>query len=176
MPDVPSHSELQLDSLKEVANIGAGRMVACLSNLINRACLMSPLEVAHREASAIKGLFAVKDPFVISLHAKILGERPTVMFIVTPRAQAHLLVRYMTKTVLKKGEEDLNSNAQFILKQMGQLMGKAFSESLNRFLQIKAVYFMPEIIFNNWSLALDNLIDMIPNPRRMPLVIHSTFY
>jgi chemotaxis protein CheY-P-specific phosphatase CheC len=173
----PPLTEHQLDSLREVASIGAGRVAACLSNLISQPCRIEPPQVAYLDFEGIKKVFDVADSFALALHIRIMGDVPAVMFIVTQRVHAQRMVQLMTKSPAVREETDLSSpTAQFALRQMGDLLTRAFSDAMTRLLKTKAALTVPEIIIDTWSKALDSLLKRIAPQDNIQLVVHSVFF
>lgn len=169
-------SNEQLGDFKEVGNIGAGKAASRLSDLIHRKCLIHFPEVSYFTLPEIKKTFDEPDSFAVALCIKIMGDIPAIMFVITKRVYAQLIVKYMTKVPVQSAGKDLPFTAQFALKQLGEMLTKSFSEAISQFLMTKAKYAMPEIIIDTWSTALELILSRLSQPDKTQLVAHSGFY
>ncbi len=168
----------QIEDLMEVGNIGAGNAASGLSDLIHHRCVIDIPMVSYVNTEGIKKVLEMEDSFVVTLHIKIMGDIPALMFVVMKRIYAQTIVKYMTREGIEAVGRNFNFTAQFALKQLGELLTKSFFDAINQLLMTKAKYAMPEIIMDNWTSAVDAIIKLVGNSNKEVehLFIHSSFF
>ena len=83
MEDVRELKELQLDALREVANIGAGHAATALSQMTNRTIMIAVPEVNVRPLEEVTDLVGRPDEVVAAVLMHMMGDltgRTLVMF------------------------------------------------------------------------------------------------
>jgi len=83
MEDVRGLKELQLDALREVANIGAGHAATALSQMTNRTIMIAVPEVNVRPLEEVTDLIGRPDEVVAAVLMHMMGDltgRTLVMF------------------------------------------------------------------------------------------------
>ncbi|MBI4395951.1 MAG: chemotaxis protein CheC [Elusimicrobia bacterium] len=176
MPEFEKLTQEQIDDLREVGNIGTGNAASRLSAMIHRRCLCNIPQVDTMGLKDIGGVMNMGDSFVVALHVRVTGEVPAVMLVIMKRIYAQLLVKYITKSALDATGKDFTFTAQFALRQVGELISKAFMDSVNQFLKTKAKYAVAEIISDSWSAALHAILQRVETKREDSLFIHTDFF
>src|SRR4026207_327058 len=100
MEDVRELKELQLDALREVANIGAGHAATALSQMTNRTIMIAVPEVNVRPLEEVTELVGRPDEVAAAGLRHMMGDLPgraLVMFRdATARALTDILSRQAT--------------------------------------------------------------------------------
>ncbi|MBI4396095.1 MAG: response regulator [Elusimicrobia bacterium] len=167
----------QIEDMIELGNIGVGNAASTLSDLIQRRCNIDIPNVTYLDVQGIKTVLDTENSYVVALHIKIMGDVPALMFVVMRRAYADTLVKYLAVTTPEACDKDLSMAAMLILKQLGEILTRAFSESISHFLSTRARYAMPEIYVDAWSSALDDILGrMDASSHKEYLVLRSSFF
>ena len=74
MEDVRDLKELQLDALKEVANIGAGHAATALSQLTSRTIMINVPEVNVRPLEEVPDLLGRADEVIAAVLMHMMGD------------------------------------------------------------------------------------------------------
>lgn len=168
----------QLDDLMEVGNIGAGNAASRLSDLIQERCFISTPQVAFLKPEEVLKTFAPDDYYMVSLGIKILGDIPAMMVVVLHRDQARSVLKYMTRgAVDASAGKDLSAEARAVLKQVGELLTRAFSQAVNQFLLDHSQGALPETAVPTDSLEdLESLLNQsLTGDDASYLLIHCGF-
>lgn len=171
-----SLTEEQINDFKEIGNIGAGNAASRLSDLIHRRCMIGVPEVLFLDRSGLKKAFDLGNAFAVAISIKIMGDIPAVMLIMIKRICAHKIIQYIIKETKQAGGKNFSFTAQVALKQLGENLTKAFSESIAQFLKGKAKFAMPDIVVDTWSTALDIMLEQIGAAEETQMVVYSSFY
>ncbi|MBI4396917.1 MAG: chemotaxis protein CheC [Elusimicrobia bacterium] len=166
----------QINDLQEVGNVGAGQAAACLSDLVDRRCLIDIPKVAHMDAASVQSVFQLQESIAVAIHVRILGDIPGVMLIVTKRICAQKIVGYMTKSAAPVTGKHFDFTATFALKQVGEAMTRAFSGAISQYIKTRTKYAMPEIVTDIWSSVWQSVAQRFWKNDENYLVVHSSFY
>jgi two-component system, chemotaxis family, chemotaxis protein CheY len=172
---VPLSSE-ELDGLVELGNIGIGNAASRLSDLVGHRCLMDIPKPLFLDAMGLHQLLDTKDAFAEALQLKIMGDVSALMFVVTKRLDAELLVSYMTNALPASIEKDLSARTLLALKHIGEVLTKAFSDAICTFLSARARCIVPDVYVEGWSSALDDIVRRLESPAQERLVLKSAFF
>lgn len=168
-------TEEQIDSLKEVGNIGAGHAASRLAGLIGKACLVSVPELVCTDAEGIKKVFEMNDSLGVALHIRVLGDIPASMVVVTGRAQAELMLHYMNQVSSLSEEAAADADFRLALKQLGEVLTRSFSEAISQFLDAKLHCTLPEVVLEDWSTAVNGVLEQSGDSADSQMAIQAEF-
>ena len=84
MEDARGLKDLQLDALREVANIGAGHAATALSQMTNRTIMISVPEVNVRPLEEVADLLGAPDSVVAAVLMQMMGDLTGRTLIIFP--------------------------------------------------------------------------------------------
>ncbi len=147
MVDLRDLKELQLDALKEVANIGAGHAATALSQLTDRRIMISVPQIHVERLEQVPGLLGDSDEVVAAVLMHMLGDLTGRMLLVVPASNAKLLCDLLLRrdpgTTAEFGDLEQSS-----LKEAGNILGGAYMNALSDFMGMMLLPSVP-------SLAVD---------------------
>ena len=91
MEDVRGLKELQLDALREVANIGAGHAATALSQMTNRTIMIAVPEVNVRPLEEVTDLVGRPDEVVAAVLMHMMGDLTGRTLVLVPEGSARAL-------------------------------------------------------------------------------------
>ncbi|MGD2135395.1 MAG: chemotaxis protein CheC, partial [Gemmatimonadales bacterium] len=91
MNDAHELKALQLDAMREVANIGAGHAATALSQLTNRRIMINVPRLHARPLEQVSDLLGAPDDVVAAVLMHMLGDLTGRMLFTLPEANARLL-------------------------------------------------------------------------------------
>ena len=91
MEDVRELKELQLDALKEVANIGAGHAATALSQLTSRTIMIAVPEVNIRPLEEVPELLGRPDEVIAAVLMHMMGDLTGRTLVLFPEPSAKAL-------------------------------------------------------------------------------------
>lgn len=120
-------TELQLDALREIGNIGAGNSATALSQLINKRINMTVPQIDILPVDQIVSKIGSEDDMVVAVVLRVFGDAPgNVVFLLTMES-AHRLIKMLT------GEDvsgDLNEIQMSALEEVGNILTGAYLNSV----------------------------------------------
>lgn len=137
MSFIESLTEYQLDTLKEIGNIGSGNAATSLSTLLNRKVDMTVPAVRVVGFDEMMDLVGGPDKIIVSVYLRIQGEAPGNMFFVLSPPEAEVFVKEMT------GIDNFNlENPPFdemglsALQELGNILAGSYLSALSDFIKI----------------------------------------
>ena len=125
-------SQLQLDALREIGNIGSGHATTALSTLLQRRIDMSVPKVWAIPFEQIAAIIGQLDTPQATIYVKVEGEAPGKAVFFFPVESAEIVVQ----TLLGSNEPlDLYTDemAQSALKEVGNILVSSFLMALTQF-------------------------------------------
>jgi chemotaxis protein CheC len=165
----------QIDSLKEVGNIGAGRAASRLAGVIGRKCVVSLPQLVFSDIAGIKQEFGLPDSLAVALHMRILGDIPASMLVITKRPDAERLIGYLRQDSIAASDAG-DSDFQLALKELGEMLTTSFSDAISQFLGTKARSTVPEAVMEDWSATVDSIIGQNDGQNCGQMAIHADFF
>ncbi|WP_156289085.1 chemotaxis protein CheC [Oceanobacillus salinisoli] len=131
-------SNLQLDVLREVGNVGAGNAATSMSKLINRKMDMQVPSVKIVNFDEMMELIGGPEEVIAAMLFQIKGEFPSTVYFILPMEEAEALVQKMTGvenfTLLNDpGSDDICISA---LQEMGNIVTGSYLSALSDFTNI----------------------------------------
>jgi chemotaxis protein CheC len=144
MEDVRDLKELQLDALREVANIGAGHAATALSQMTNRTIMIAVPEVNVRALEDVTDLVGSADEVMAAVLMHMMGDltgRTLVLFQAdSARALCDILMRREPGTTREFGVMEQSG-----LKEAGNILASAYLNALSDFMGMMLVPSVPSL-------------------------------
>ncbi|WP_102262210.1 chemotaxis protein CheC [Mesobacillus jeotgali] len=146
MTFLKSISDIHLDILKEVGNIGAGHAATALSTLLNKKIDMKVPSVRVVSFDEVMDLAGGPDNVVASVFLRIEGDAPGSMFFILPLPQAEKYIGQLTKNQsFSFSEEPDNELALSALQELGNILSGSYLSSLSDFTKLSLYPSVPAL-------------------------------
>lgn len=134
---IESLTEYQLDTLKEIGNIGSGNAATSLSMLLNHKVDMNVPAVRVVGFDQMMDLVGGPDKLIVAVFLRIEGEAPGNMFFVLSPDEAETFVKEMTGIESFSVEQPpLDEMALSALQELGNILAGAYLSALSDFIQV----------------------------------------
>lgn len=133
MEDISSLKALQLDALREVANIGAGHAATALSQMVGGTIMISVPRINIQRLEDVAPLVADPDEPVAAVLLHILGDLSGRTLLVFPKTAALQLAEMMLRQPPGSAKE-LGELEQSAIKEAGNILSSAFMNALSEFM------------------------------------------
>lgn len=148
--DYKDLTELQLDALREVGNIGAGNAATALSQMIQRRIDMTVPEVDILKLEDMVTKIGTEEDMVIAVVLRIFGDIPgNVIFLLTMDS-AYSLLEMLTGEEVSGGFNEYEISA---MQEIGNILTGAYINSIVRLTDLAMVSSVPAIS-NDMLLSL----------------------
>ena len=147
MEDVRNLKMLQLDALREVANIGAGHAATALSQLTKRKIMISVPQLTVTPIEEIPKLVGDADAPVAAVLMHMLGDLTGRMLLMFPESDARLLCDLLNKweigTTTHFAELEQSS-----VKEAANILGGAYMNALADFMGMMLLPSVPSLVID----------------------------
>lgn len=145
MEDVRGLKELQLDALREVANIGAGHAATALSQMTNSTIMISVPEVNVRPLEEVADLFGEPDSVIAAVLMHMMGDLTGRTLLIFPDDSA----RTLCDTLFRRARGTtgaFGAMEQSGLKEVGNILVSAYMTALSDFMGMMLVPSVPSLV------------------------------
>jgi chemotaxis protein CheC len=147
MEDVRDLKALQLDALREVANIGAGHAATALSQMTNRTIMINVPEVNVLALEDVSELLGRADEIVAAVLMHMMGDLTGRTLVLFPEGSARnlcdILFRKPAGTTAEFGPMEQSG-----LKEAGNILASAYLNALSDFMGMMLVPSVPSLVID----------------------------
>lgn len=159
--DVRDLGALQLDALREVANIGAGHAATALSQLTNRRIWVDVPEIRMTPLEEVPELLGRSGEVVATVVMQVLGDLAGRTIQVFPGATAARLVSILLGRPKVSFPDGLGEMELSALKEAGNILASAYLTALSDFLGLILLTSIPSLALDEVASTLTGgLVDM----------------
>ena len=172
MEDVRNLKALQLDALREVANIGAGHAATALSQLTDRTIMISVPEITVSRLEDVPDLVGDVDDPVVAILMHMLGDLTGRTLLFMPEADAKILCDLIHKrelgTTVAFGEFKESS-----LREAANILAGAYLSALAEFLGMMLLPSVPSLVIDLAGAVLTTAYLNFGQDRDFVLCVHT---
>ena len=132
MEDLLSLKVLQLDALREVANIGAGHAATALSQMVGETIMITVPTITVARLEEVPVQMSDPDEPVAAVLMHMLGDLTGRTLLVLPRRTAVRLASRLLKQT--QSEQTLSEMGQSAIKEAGNILSSAYMNALSDFM------------------------------------------
>jgi len=153
MSDVRDLKALQIDALREVANIGAGHAATALSQLTNRRIMVKVPQMKILPLEDVPELLGDARQTVAAVLMHVLGDLTGRTLLILPVADA----RQLADLLLKRADGSTSTFGeleQSSLKETGNILGSAYLNALSDFMGMMLLPSVPSLVIDESAAIL----------------------
>jgi chemotaxis protein CheC len=132
MEDLLSLKVLQLDALREVANIGAGHAATALSQMVGETIMITVPTINIARLEEVPVQMSDPDEPVAAVLMHMMGDLTGRTLLVFPKRSAVRLASLLLKK--KESEQSLSEMGQSAIKEAGNILSSAYMNALSDFM------------------------------------------
>src|SRR6476660_7163230 len=175
MDDVRTLKALQLDALREVANIGAGHAATALSQMINSTIMISvPTINVSRLEEVPPQITAPEEPVaavLINMHGDLTGRTLLVFPKPTAARLAELMLRRPPGSSVDLGEME-----QSAIKEAGNILSSAYMNALSDFMGMMLLPSPPALAIDMSTAVLTTAYLQFGTDKDYVFCVESEFF
>lgn len=175
MDDVRNLEALQLDALREVANIGGGHAATALSQLTHRRIMVSvpKLYVSHLDQVAEE--LGEPATVVVGVLMHMMGDLTGRTLLLLPESNANVLCDLLLSRPVGT-TQSLGVLEQSALKEAGNILGGAYLSALSDFMKMMLLPSVPSLVVDVAAAVLTSAFLNFSRDRDWVFCIETEFH
>jgi chemotaxis protein CheC len=154
-------SEMQMEAMKEVANIGAGHAATALSEMLNEPILIGTPVVEILPFANLASRVSKPDVMVSAVHMHVNGEAPCQIVVLFDKQQALGFVKIFMH--LAPGEDVSAELVESTIKEVGNIISGAYLNALTSLTGVTLIASVPTLSTGSAQSAFLALMDVAPD-------------
>ncbi|HPT87877.1 MAG TPA: chemotaxis protein CheC [Bacillota bacterium] len=131
MVTIENLSNVHLDVLKEIGNIGAGHAATALSQLMSERIEMTVPNVSILTLSKVSDFLGGPEKIVVGIYMKVFGDAPGKIIFLFNYDDAQTLVKIVNSKTLP-GDVEIEDLDQSVLQEISNIMTGAYLNAISR--------------------------------------------
>ncbi|MCD4813059.1 chemotaxis protein CheC [bacterium] len=162
MPDIRALSDIQLDAVREVGNIGAGHAATALSQLIEKKIMITVPKVLCLPLNKVVDLVGGPQSLIAGVTMHVLGDVSAKIVLILPRKSALQMAGLLTKQDTEE-RQILTMLEHSAIKEAGNILAGAYLNALTEFLGLLLLQSVPQLIFDMAEAVVTELSKGFPS-------------
>ena len=176
MEDIRSLKAIQLDALREVANIGAGHAATALSQMTGNTIMISVPTINIARLEDVPPQISGPEEPVAAVLMNMLGDLTGRTLLVFPRPTALRLSDLMLNRPGTNGQGDLGELEQSAIKECGNILSGAYMNALSDFMGLMLLPSPPSLAVDMSSAVLTTAYLQFGTDRDYVFCVESEFH
>jgi chemotaxis protein CheC len=176
MQQLQSLKAIQLDALREVANIGAGHAATALSQMIGETIMISVPTINVARLEDVPPHVAAPDEPVAAVLMHMLGDLTGRTLLVFPRRTAMRLARLLMRQPAADANGDFSEMDQSAIKEAGNILSSAYMNALSDFMGMMLLPSPPSMAVDMSNAVLTTTYLQFGSDRDYVFCVESEFF
>src|SRR3982751_4155433 len=174
MDDIRSLKALQLDALREVANIGAGHAATALSQMIGGTIMISVPTINVSRLEEVPTQVSAPEEPVAAVLMHMLGDLTGRTLLVFPKPTAIRMAELMLRRPHGNSSE-LGEMEQSAIKEAGNILSSAYMNALSDFMGMMLIPSPPSLAIDMSTAVLTSAYLQFGNDKDLVFCVESEF-
>jgi chemotaxis protein CheC len=175
MNDISGLKDVQIDALREVANIGAGHAATALSQMTGSTIMISVPTINIASLEDVPSHISEPEEPIAAVLMHILGDLTGRTLLVFPRQTAMRLAELMLRRP-NGSSQDLGALEQSAIKEAGNILSGAYMNALSDFMGLMLLPSPPSLQIDMSSAILTTAYLQFGTDRDHVFYVESEFY
>jgi chemotaxis protein CheC len=177
MADIHTLKALQLDALREVANIGAGHAATALSQMIGGPIMISVPTANVARVEDVPPQVSPDDEPVAAVLLHMFGDLTGRTLLVFPRPTAiRLAEMLLRRSPGDSSRREFSEMEQSALKEAGNILCSAYMNALSDFMGMMLLPSPPSLAVDMSTAVLTTVLVQFSTERDYVFCVESEFY
>ena len=166
-------NSVQLDTLKEVSNIGMGHAATALSQMIGQRVNLTVPNVTVAEISQVPEHLGGAEKMMVGITLQILGDARGSIMLLFPEESAHRLLC----SLLGQQEKGLVMTEVSVsaLKEVGNILASAYLSALGKLLNKTLIPSVPLLAYDMAGAVVDHVLIDLSQSGDFAMMIETDF-
>jgi len=175
MEDIRSLKALQLDALREVANIGAGHAATALSQMIGGTIMISVPTINVARLEDVPPQVSAPEEPVAAVLMHMMGDLTGRTLLVFPKPTAVRLAELLLRRGKTSDRADFDEMQQSAIKEAGNILSSAYMNALSDFMGMMLLPSPPSLAVDMSAAVLTTAYLQFGNDRDYVFCVESEF-
>ena len=175
MYDLLSLKPMQLDALREVANIGAGHAATALSQMTGQTIMIAVPTINITPLEEVPPCVAHPDEPVAAVLMNMLGDLTGRTLLVFPKSTAVRLAELLLRRPTA-GEGELTELEQSAIKEAGNILSGAYMNALSEFMGLLLLPSPPSLAIDMSRAVLTTAYLQFGSDRDLVFCVETEFF
>ena len=175
MEDIRSLKALQLDALREVANIGAGHAATALSQMIGGTIMISVPTINVARLEDVPPQVSAPEEPVAAVLMHLMGDLTGRTLLVFPKPTAVRLAELLLRRGETSDSADFDEMQQSAIKEAGNILSSAYMNALSDFMGMMLLPSPPSLAVDMSAAVLTTAYLQFGSDRDYVFCVESEF-
>jgi len=175
MEDIRSLKALQLDALREVANIGAGHAATALSQMIGGTIMISVPTINVARLEDVPPQVSAPEEPVAAVLMHMMGDLTGRTLLVFPKPTAVRLAELLLRRGDTNGPSEFDEMQQSAIKEAGNILSSAYMNALSDFMGMMLLPSPPSLAVDMSAAVLTTAYLQFGSDRDYVFCVESEF-
>jgi chemotaxis protein CheC len=175
MNDIKALKDVQLDALREVANIGAGHAATALSQMTGSTIMISVPTINISSLEDVPTQISEPEEPIAAVLMHMLGDLTGRTLLVFPRPTAMRLAELMLRRPAGSSQE-MGALEQSAIKEAGNILSGAYMNALSEFMGLMLLPSPPSLAIDMSSAILTTAYLQFGTDRDHVFYVESQFF
>jgi chemotaxis protein CheC len=173
MEDLRTLKALQVDALREVANIGAGHAATALSQMIGETIMITVPTINIAKLEDVPPQVSETDEPVACVLMHLLGDLTGRTLLVFPRNTAYRLAELLLRR--ESARDEFTEMEQSAIKEAGNILSSAYANALSEFMGMMLLLTPPSLAVDMSTAVLSTAYLQFGTDRDYVFCVESEF-
>lgn len=166
-------TDIQLDAIKELSNIGMGHAATALSQILGQRITLHVPTVSVTEISNVPELLGGAETLMVGITLQILGDARGSIMLLFPQESAHHLVGCL----FNRAERTLVMNELTVsaLKEVGNILASAYLSAIGNLLHKTLIPSIPLLAYDMAGAVIDYILIDLSQEGNLALTVETVF-
>jgi chemotaxis protein CheC len=175
MADLLQLNTLELDALRETANIGAGHAATALSHMTNNTIMITVPTITIAALEDVPSRIASEEEPIVAVLMQMMGDLTGRTLLVFPLATATRLAYLMLRRPLVPGAP-FGELEQSAIKEAGNILSGAYMNALSEFMGLMLLPSPPSLAVDMSTAVLNTAYLQFGTERDMVVAVETQFF
>ena len=166
-------NNVQLDTLKELSNIGMGHAATALSQMIGQTVNLRVPHITITEISQVPEYLGGAEKLMVGITLQILGDARGSIMLLFPQESAH----HLLCSLLGRQEKGLIMNEVNVsaLKEVGNILASAYLSALGNLLDKTLIPSIPMLAYDMAGAVVDYVLINLSQSGDLAMIVETDF-
>jgi len=169
-------SNLQVDALREIGNIGAGNAATALAQMINTRIEMNVPNVSILEFNKVPELIGGADTYVVGIYLTVSGSAPgSIVFLIPVEQACRLVDMLMGQPTGHTDPQTMGEIEYSAMMELGNIISATYLNALAMFTQLTLMPSVPALGMDMAGALLNAILAQFGEVADHVLVLETQF-